>query len=182
MEFFQRRKNAQILTTIIVIFTILIGFRSSMGKLRTQAESIFYLGEEQNGVGIQQDLEAIMAECYNLTVVAGRYLEKDDARIQAVMDKREALSQAKTPDTKYDAVQELIFSSEELYRALEPLPLSDRDQGYRNGFLAEINSRQLIIERSSYNEYAIAYNKKLKAFPANILKIVTSVAPLELYE
>ena len=178
----KKRGIAWLITIIAIIVSSIIGAGSSLNKLRQEAESIFYLGEEKDGAGIQHDLEMIMSDCYNLTVVASRYMNENDKLISAVRKNREALSLAKTPGEKYRQAQNLLSSATELYIHLGDIHLSEKDNSFRSSLYANINSHNIIISRSTYNQHAREFNNILKSFPANILSFVAFVSPLELYE
>ncbi len=182
MKYLKNRKIAIRITVFIVLLSILIGSHFSLIKLRDETLLIFYSGEEKNGKGIQQDLEYITDQCFNLTVVAGRYMDKEDKRIREVVRKRDLVNSAATPGDKYEAKEELLVSAMNLYEALGSMNLEERDQYYRDSFVVNVESRQLIISHSSYNECAMDYNKCLKRFPANVLRRITFVKPLELFE
>jgi hypothetical protein len=182
MKHLKNRKTAISVTSFLILLSILFGAHSSLTGIRDRALDIFYTGEKADGKGIQSDLEYISDQCYNLTVVAGRYMDKGDARIEDILKKRDRLDSAATPGDKYRAKEELIEAAMSLYEDMGTMELEERDRYYRDGFAADVESRQLIISHSSYNENAIAFNKCLKRFPANILSKITFVKPLELYE
>jgi len=182
MDFFKKRTNAWLITIIVVILATTIGAGSSLNKLKKQAESIFYIGEDMDGTGIQHDLEMIMSDCSNLTVVAGRYMDKEHNLINAVRKNKEALGAAKTPGKKYREAQNLLQSAVELYIYMGDLSLSEKDRNFRNNLYVNINSHNIIISRSTYNQHAREFNNILNRFPANILSTVAFVSPLELYE
>lgn len=182
MEFFKKRINAWLITLVVVILATIIGAGSSLNKLRLEAENIFYIGEDKDGTGIQHDLEMIMSDCANLTVVAKRYMDKEHDLITAVQKNREALGAANTPGKKYLEAQSLLHSITELYIYMGDLPLSEKDKNYRNSLYANINSHNIIISRSTYNQRAREFNNILNHFPANILSVAAFISPLELYE
>lgn len=182
MEFFKNRTVARFITIIVIILATLIGAGSSLRRLRKEAEDIFYLGEDRDGTGIQHDLEMIMSYSYNLTTVASRYMDAEHSLISAVRKNRDTLAQAETPGQKYEAAQNLLQAVTELYTYMGSLPLSESDQKFRNSLYADINSHNIIISRSTYNQHAREFNNTLKRFPANILGTLTFVRPLELYE
>ncbi len=182
MEFFKKRSNAWLITLIAIILASIIGSGSSLNKLRIEAEDVFYIGEDKDGTGIQHDLEMIMSDCANLTVVAGRYMDKEHSLIKPVRRNREALGAAKTPGKKYKEAQNLLHSITELYIYMGDLPLSEKDRNFRNSLYANINSHNIIISRSTYNQHAREFNNVLNRFPANILTAIAFVSPLELYE
>ncbi len=182
MKYLKDRKIAIKITTVLIVFSILLGANLSLSKMREEAMLIFYQGERMDGKGIQSDLEYIMDQCYNLTVVAGRYMDKDDERIENVLEHIEQVEKAETPGNKFETKEQLLQASMKLYEELNFMKLGERDQYYRDSFAVDVESRQLIISHSSYNENAFIFNKCLKRFPANVLSIITFVKPLELYE
>lgn len=182
MKYLQNRKIAMGITCIMIFCSILFGAFHSLTRLRNQALDVFYQGENTSGKGIQADLEYMADACHNLTVVAGRYLDKKNERVKEVKNNRDLFLEANTPGDKYKAMESLLNASKLLYEELGIKKLSERDQKYRNDFAVNIKSRQLIISHSNYNERAVAFNNCLKQFPANILSKVTFVKSLELYQ
>ncbi|MFT4142944.1 MAG: hypothetical protein QM644_00705 [Mobilitalea sp.] len=182
MKYLKDRKMAIKITSFLIVFSILLGANLSLSKIREEAMLIFYQGERMDGKGIQSDLEYIMDQCYNLTVVAGRYMDKDDERIKNVLIHIELLEKTSTPGEKFEAKEQLLEASMKLYEDLNLMNLDERDQNYRDSFSVDVKSRQLIISHSSYNKKALVFNKCLKRFPANVLSKITFVKPLELYE
>ncbi|MGF7145382.1 hypothetical protein HNQ56_003823 [Anaerotaenia torta] len=182
MKYLRNRKVAIGITAFAVFLSILFGSHSSLMQLREETSLIFYSGEKKNGKGIQHDLEYITDQCYNLTVVAGRYMDPDDERIKEVLRKRDLVNSAVTPREKYQTSESLIEAAMKLYKDLGFMSLEERDQYYRDSFAVNVESRQLIISHSSYNELAVTFNESLERFPANVLSKITFVKPLELYE
>jgi hypothetical protein len=182
MTYIKKRNIAIWITVGIICFSILFGTRSSLTELRQDALEIFYQGEKRDGKGIDSDLEYISAQCYNLTVVAGRYLDPADGNITGVLDYREKLSEADTPGSKFREKENLLQAALNLYDVLGGLELSEKDQYYRESVPVNIESRQRIISHSSYNQKAQRFNRSMEAFPANILGRMVLVKPLELYE
>ncbi len=182
MKYVRNKKIAIRITCFIILLSILFGAHSSLTKLRREALDVFYYGEEANGKGIESDLEYIADQCHNLTVVAGRYMDKEDERIAEVLEKQDLLESALTPADKFQRNEELIEAAMSLYEELSDIELQERDQYYRDSSAVNIKSRQLIIAHSTYNEGAIIFNKCLKQFPANILSKIVFVKSLELFE
>ena len=182
MEFFKKRRNAWFVTLLIIILVTVVSAGSSLNKLRKQADNVFYNGEGMDGMGIQHDLDMIMSYCSNLTVVASRYMDKEHDLVKAVNNNKDALEAAETPDKKYQGAQNLFQSVTELYVYMGDLHLSEKDQDFHDSIYADIESRYIIISRSTYNQYAKEFNIIRNRFPANILSAITSVPALELYE
>lgn len=182
MTYIKKRNIAIWITVGIVCFSILFGTRSSLTELRQDALEIFYQGEKRDGKGIDSDLEYMSDQCYNLTVVAGRYLDPADKNITKVLDYREKLSEADAPGSKFREKESLLQAAMNLYDVLGGVELSEKDRYYRESFPVNIESRQRIISHSSYNRKAQQFNLCMEEFPAKILGRIVFVKPLELYE
>jgi hypothetical protein len=182
MKYLNNKNIAVKITSFLILFSILLGAHFSLTKLRDEALQTFYNGENRDGKGIQSDLNYIADQCYNLTVVASRYLDKDDKKILEVIQNRDLIEKANSPGDKYQAKEKLIKSSMILYDNLKSLDLSERDQYYNDSFPINIESRQLIISHNSYNDNALEFNRILKKFPANLVRWIIFMKPLALYE
>jgi len=182
MIFLKNRKTAKCITALIILFSVLLGAHLSLTKLKEETLSVFYQGEYKGEKGIQSDLEYISDQCYNLTVVAGRYMNREEETVKVVSERLEALKKADTPGDKFKAKEDLIKVSMGLHEKLDLMNLSEKDRYYCDSFPVNLKSRELIISHSSYNEKAASYNRCLQRFPANILSRITFIRPLELYE
>ncbi|QHQ59927.1 hypothetical protein Ana3638_03305 [Anaerocolumna sedimenticola] len=182
MRYLKSKKTAVIITSILVLISILYGSHHSLTKLRSEVKEVFFNGENASGKSINSDLEYISDECYNLTVVAGRYIDKDDERIINILNSRELLEKADNPGRKFKTGKKLIEIATVLYNDLKVMELSERDRYYTESFPVNVRSRELIISHNSYNDKAREFNRILKVFPANLLRRMTFVKTLELYE
>ncbi len=182
MKFIKNRKVAAGITCIIVLMSILIGGHSSLTRLRIEVLNQFYYGDEYTGKGIQGDLKYMVGQCYNLTVVAQRYIDKDDEKIKEVIKYRDLFQGALTPEEEVGTSTKAIEAAMKLYETMGTIELEQRDQYYRDSFAVNIESRRLIISHSGYNEKGLLFNQNLDRFPANVLSKITVIKPLVLYE
>ena len=178
MDLLNNRAIAAVLCALVIIVSSVVGAGASLGSLRRQTEAVF----SSAGVGIQGDLNEISAQAFNLTVIAGRYLQQDYIAVASVHTKRDALNQAATPREKHLAAEELLVAANMLSHTLGSLELSEQDRSLLDACMVEINSRVALISASGYNQSALRFNQALERFPANILGRATGVRPLELYE
>lgn len=179
MPLLKRRAVAWIVTGLVVLLSILLGFSSSLGALRAEAERAFAEGVSEEEPGIQYDLEWLLDLSHNLTVVAKRYLAANDPAVTGVEDARAKLTAAQSPADKYDAAERLVVAGSALHHALRQQALSERDAQYNESAMADIESRWLILGRNPYNERAAAFNSELERFPANVLSRLVFIEPLE---
>ena len=178
MDVLNNRAVAAILCALVIAVSSVVGAGTSLGTIRRQTEATFSCA----GMGIQGDLNDISAQAFNITVIAGRYLQQDYAGIADVHAKRDALNSAVTPREKNRAAEELLVAVNMLRRTLESLELSTQDRHLLDACMVEINSRVMLISASGYNQAALRFNQTLERFPANILGRAAGVRPLELYE
>lgn len=178
----QNRKTAALITLCVVVLSTLLGAGISLGRLRAEAADVFYHGGKNSWNGIERDLYDVVGHSENLLTVAGRYMNENDVRIDAVERGIDAVYRAYTPKDKHAAAEQLRGAVSDLDAMMKMLYLDDSDEVYREKLVANIESCYLIIEQSNYNQVAGEFNQKLKAFPANVLSGIIGVEPLELYE
>ena len=178
MDVLNNRAVAAILCALVIAVSSVVGAGASLSGLRRQTEAVF----SSPRVGIQGDLNEISAQAFNITVIAGRYLQQDYIGVTSVHAKRDALIHAATPRENHRAAEELLVAVNMLSRTLESLELSAQDRDLLASCLIEINSRVAFISASGYNQAALRFNQTLEQFPANILGRASGVRPLELYE
>lgn len=178
MAFFKNRKVAAILMVVLILGSALGGAKRSLEKLRQEAEQVFYQGADGDGLGIQNDLDERAKLAYNLVTVAKRCLPEDRQEITQTLAARDALLYAKDIHEKYRANLELTEATEALYQAMEGL--SADDEKFRIRLHTDLQSRNDTISHDPYNRTAEEFNRKLDAFPANLLGGLTGVkdAPL----
>lgn len=182
MEALQNKGVAILLCVLMIACSCLAGTGISLRQLRQQSEEVLYMGSDGGGLGLQHDLRELAAQCYNVTVVAQRYLPEDDPRIAAVLQSREALLDADSPKEKHRAAEELTAAAAILGSAVEIQNPQAQDLELLHKTLINIDSTLSLTKNNSYNASAAYFNKALRRFPANILGPLTGVAPLELYE
>ncbi|MCL2578994.1 MAG: hypothetical protein FWE32_03065 [Oscillospiraceae bacterium] len=181
MDILNNRVVAGLLCVVMVVASSVVGGGATLGSLRGQTAAIFTLGQS-GAPGIQSDLNEIAAQSFNVTVIAGRYLQEDYTGIVQVLNSRDALLSAAGPREKHRAAGELVAATNMLRTTLDGLDLSAQDQNLLASCVVEINSRLMLIAGSGYNQSALYFNHTLERFPANILGRAARVSPLELYE
>ena len=182
MSFLENRTTAWCLTAFIILVSIFAGSGNSLGKLRAEAEDVFFRGADLDNMGILYDTERIAAECSNLITVASRYMQESDPAIKRLQENRQALLSAVGPGESGIALVNVLASEEALYQAMELLPLNEQDERFRSSLHTNINSHHRIIAASPYNRLAQEFNQTLRKQPAKLLGALTGIEPLELFE
>ncbi len=168
------RTVAIVITVVVIVLSILGGSHRS---LLAQAH-----GAERHFDDIQHDLEVRIGFALNLRAIAERYLLPTDEVLTDLDNAIVVLSEAKTPNDKAKANQQLTAATERMDIALQNEPLSATDNRYRIQIRTDLASYNQIMGHSDYNEYVDRYNNEvLGQFPANVLAQLTGVPPLEAF-
>ncbi len=171
-----------LICVIVVTLSILTGARRSISEVIRETESAFVYGVNGDGQSIYHDLGARVQLANNLAAVAERYLDKDDALITAVRSDADRLERETSPSRCYDYNIQLENSVKALNAALLNEPLSEVDEGYREGIMTDLTSYAYTISHDGYNELVRELNEEeLDKFPARILKILTFTGEAEYY-
>lgn len=184
MQHFGKKWVAYTVTICVILLSVLLGGRSSLLKLRDEA-IVNYMSDMYGGNGLEDDLELVLADSYNLTTIAQRYLPQDDVHIVSVLRDRETLRRYmghSTPKQVAAAANDLRTSVEDLSKRMSELKLNDIDKTYRGKLITNIESIYTIIANTPYNEAAAAFNNTLQKQPAAMLAEITGIEPLDLYE
>lgn len=178
----KNRKVAMLICVIVVALSILGGARRSIREVIAETESAFVYGVNGDGKSIYHDLGTRAQLANNLAAVAERYLDADDSLIQAVRTNADQLSRETSPSRCYDLNARLEQSVQDLNAALLNEPLTETDEGYREGILTDMTSYAYIISHDGYNEEVRKLNEEtLGVFPANILKYLVFTGEAEYY-
>ena len=177
MQILENRRVAVLGMAVLIVLAAFFGVSNALSPLRKSAQQAFVDGT----TGISKDLDDRIAAAYNLTVVAGRYLDGSDPALAGVLSAREELIAAKSVSEKYRANIRLTDAVSALYEKLGTLPLSEQDAKYRRSLDADLRSSNEIISHSAYNRLAAEYNEALSAFPASALGRLIGYRALELF-
>ncbi len=181
MFLFKNRTFAFVLMLAVIIAATLISSRNALSDLASEAENVFYNGENNSTLSIQNDLSERIKLARNLTTLAQNYISPTDVLITDVQAAADELFAAKTINGKYASNKKLSDKVTVLYSELERYNLSSRDASYRAGLYNDFNSRQSTISHDPYNTYVAKYNDVLSAFPANILSKLSGLKKLEYF-
>jgi len=181
MDILHNRAVAVLLALLIVAASSVVGGGVTLGQMRANAQTTLFV-YTGGAPGIHGDLREISVQAFNMTQIAGRYLQPDYVGITHLLHLRDALERAQTPREQHRAVQELLSAANALRNTLDALDLSAQDQNLLAGVVVEINLRVNLIAQNPYNSAAHGFNQALGRFPANIFGQMTGIRPLELFE
>ncbi len=168
-----------------ILVSVPLGVNRSFARMRNEVESEYYC-DSATGYAIWDGIDKRVDAAKNLLTVAERYTEQDP-ELDTYMDSLEHAA-LECENTHFDDVQDALDmvvrndrmgeEAQKLADRLETLDLSEKDAKYPRQLISDMDSEQDKIERSSYNDEAIAYNNKLESFPVNYLQHVSGLEPL----
>ena len=168
----------------MILLAVPLGVHTSLTGLRTQAEDYYYY--DKTGYAISDGIEVREAAGNNLITVAKRYTEANPALVSLIddMDYSIRLCQGsrRSFSEKSEANKMMGQAAQALYAELKKTQLSEEDAKYPDQLIAQMESEQDKINRSSYNEEAREFNARLDKFPVNVLRGVAGIEHLATYD
>lgn len=149
-----------------IAVSIPIGINRSLGRLREDMSGSFYY--DKAGYSICDGLEERRAAAKDLLTLAGRYSDSSPELAELIdeLDYQVRLSENTwsgdgTFLSEAAANSALDAPAEELAAALNRAGLSEKDKKYPDQLILQMRSEQDKINRSSYNDDAIEFNRKV---------------------
>jgi hypothetical protein len=181
-------KKRNIIGACVMVAAILaavpLGAHTSLTRLREDAQGSYYY--DNTGYAIYEGLDQRQATANNLITVARRYTSVNSNLTGLIddLDYAVRLTNGSYDDDAQEAQANQMMgeAAQALYEELKKTDLSEEDQKYPDQLIAEMESEQDKLNRSSYNEDAREFNQKLKSFPVNLLLPLTGVQPLATYD
>ena len=177
MKLFENKALSLVLMVVLIAAGTWIGGYKGLSGLYADVESVFYTGEDGDGICVANDLTERTAAAKNLVTLASSYTAVQ-GEAQSVAAAAADLSNASDIASMSKSNQELDTAVTALYNALGDQQLTEKHESYRQSLYADFTSRGHTISHDPYNKYAQAYNEALKGFPAGLLASVTP-APAE---
>lgn len=177
----RKRMVALLLMILMICSGVLIGTRKSLDELKNKTDKSFINGVENDGYSIQNDLEQITADSYNLYTVAKNYLTESDSFITGLLASRDALSDARTPSEKFIANEKLLEAVTALYYKIKEAEMTETHSKLAAQFYTQILSCNSTIKNNSYNDEVRKYNSILESFPTRFVAPLIGVKPAELF-
>lgn len=169
----------------LILLAMPMGVAHSLEKLREKATDKFYYDDA--GYGISDGLENRREAANNLLTVAGKYTGEHPGLTHYVNELEyqvQASERAYSESYQAEALVNYLLgqAAEELSGQLEGVGLSEKDEKYRVQLMAQMESEQDKIERSSYNTAALKFNDRLYTFPVNFFRLFLDVEELGTFD
>ena len=167
-----------------LVLAVPLGVHTSLTALRDEANSSYYY--DQTGFAIYEGIENREAAASNMITVAERYTDENPALTSLIGDLDYAVDYSQNcwdgDSGLAEANQLMGQAAQALYEELKNTQLSETDEKYPDQLLAQMESEQDKINRSSYNEDAREFNARLEKFPVNLLRGVAGGEPLATFD
>ena len=167
-----------------LVLAVPLGVHTSLTALRDEANSSYYY--DQTGFAIWGGMGNAEAAASNLRTVAEGYTDDSASLTGLVGDVEYAVEYSQNcwdgDEGLAEANQMMGQAAQDLYEELKNTQLSETDEKYPDQLLAQMESEQDKINRSSYNEDAREFNARLEKFPVNLLRGVAGVEPLATFD
>ena len=180
MKFWENRHLSSIIMIIVIVVSILLGSHRTLMSMYNKTTVIFYNGVDNDGYGIQSELDRMIDSSSKLLSMASIYFIDSD--IQLVDDATQALNDLSDADSikaKYQTYLILDTKISLVYYALANYELTQVHQISKTTLYYDIAEVKEQIGHNEYNTYTDEYNAALNNFPANILSKVTFVSHIE---
>ena len=186
----KKGKNAvpAMIMALVIVLSIPLGVNRSFDRLREDVEHEYYY--DSTGYALWEGVNARRESAKNLITIAEKYVDEYpdlqtpiNALGHRVLEENTYLSlEDETFSTIVRANSELTQEAYALYTALDKVTLSEKDEKYPRQIMAEMDSEQDKLQRSSYNDLAREYNARLEKFPVNFLRHLSGIKPMGVFE
>ncbi len=174
---------AVILMIILVIASSFIGTWRTFSKMKSDLDEMFINGIEDDGFSIQNDLNQIVFESFNLITVAKNYYPETDDSLILVSETRDNLISAQTPSEKYASNIKLTQAVTELYYKIKSTEnIRDDYLNLAKQYYTEIQSRNDTMKNDGYNSEAKKFNDNLSKIPAVFFAPILGFDKAELFQ
>lgn len=172
-------KTAVLITAAVVAASAVFGCNRSLNALRRDTARTLMFPAGGGEHSIATDGRHMAAVARNLMTVAKKYLPGEGetyAQLEACCQQLDAVH-FEAADVR-TAVVGIRAACQDLTARLESARgLSEEDKAYLAGFAVDLDGCLHRMENDPYNASAEAFNRKLDAFPANVLGLF--VEPLQ---
>lgn len=183
MRLSENRKLATVVLVICILASIVLFGGGGLRNERYDIMQVFSDGTDTS-LSVRHSMEAYLQRCAeraSALAEQGVKLGADSALIEDVRAAAEATGQGgEDLDGRHEAYQQLLPAVEALYTALQQSNSADELLDARlayNDFKGAVN----LIQNDQYPVMASAFNRKLEAFPANLIGGLFGVKPLNTF-
>jgi hypothetical protein len=172
--FFKVRRNAIIITVLIILLSTLFGVNRSLGERTMEVSDLFNEGVKSGGYtlkSIRSQLIIRAETALDMITVATNYEEAGDQTTElraARNNLMDLLEKEASPSLLCAADKELDSAFITLYQKLSGLALTDSDAEIIDEDFARMKNAATVIEKSEYNSAVRDFRRKvLSVFPTN---------------
>lgn len=182
MKIWENRRLMMFIMVFMIIFSILFGSHRTLASLKEDLTEVFYQGADNDGYGIQNDLERVIDSSSRLLSIASLYVRGDDIDlVDKVSEAQLALVNASSIHDKYLTYQQLDSLIDQLYYILDDYSLNEAHKVAIRTLYYDISEAKDKIGHNQYNTQADQFNQALMNFPANILSKLTFITKADTF-
>lgn len=165
-----RLENKQLMILVMVLLMIFSSLFAGIFQLNEKANNIqqeFLVGEKEDGLSIQRDLDTRISCARNIVTLAKKYnLDTDEAEKSIL-----ALSNADTISDKYQCNEQMDDAVQALVQQLNDQSLSQTNAKSLKEQVSIFNNAQNTISLDPYNTLVAEYEKETSGVIAGVMKI-----------
>jgi len=178
--FFLNKRNAVILTAVIVVISIFSGAVRSLNKMRNDAVLTFENGALRDGVSVANDIKRRANLAWDMALIAEKYIGETDTtkKMKEFIDKFE---KEKDIANKFKISSDIAKAASELYSAIDKQILTDELHLKKWSDIYTELAKENTIKNDKYNNEAFVFNQKLNKLPARLIKRLGLIEELPVY-
>ena len=179
---------AALIMTLMIVLSIPLGVNRSFARLREDVEHEYYY--DSTGYALWEGVNARRESAQNLITIAEKYVDEypelqtpiDELGFRVLQENSYTTLEDETFTSIVKINSDLTLDAYELADTLNQLTLSDKDAKYVGKIMVDMIAEQDKLQRSSYNDLAREYNARLEKFPANVLRHLSDIKPMGVFE
>ena len=179
---------AALIMTLMIVLSIPLGVNRSFARLREDVEHEYYY--DSTGYALWEGVNARRESAQNLITIAEKYVDEypelqtpiDELGFRVLQENSYTTLEDETFTSIVKINSDLTLDAYELADTLNQLTLSDKDAKYVGKIMVDMIAEQDKLQRSSYNDLAREHNARLEKFPANVLRHLSGIKPMGVFE
>ena len=166
-------ENKLLMITIMLVMIISSSFFAGVSQLNSKISTInreFVVGEKNDGLSIQNDLEKRLSCAKNLMTLAKQYLPATTTEIVESEKSIVALENAKGVSSKYKSNESLQVNVNSVWNLLTNIEMSEQHLASVKEQMSIFNNAQNTINYDPYNNLVYEYEEETSGLIAAVMK------------
>ncbi len=181
MKLLKNKIFALFLMIIMILSSIIFGSYRSLTEFSKQTQEVFYKGENNDGISIQNSLDQRLNAAYDLISLGRKHFGVNDDVVKEVSTARDNLIQASSPSEKYIANNLLTEATDKLCSKLDIKKITDSDSKTLSNIEIKLDSANDSINQNKYNQCVENFYYQLNSMPASFFNKIFEIEQVEFY-